>query len=207
MNKDNFKAASPGKRLLAHLIDGGAWTAILAGLWLWAASAGTIEQLMGALLWMLIILMIGFSLGAMIYTAGMTAVFGGTIGKLLTGIEIVDSAGKRISFWRAFFRNIIGYAVSGMALWLGFIWILVDKERRGWHDMMAETMVVEMGQRPTGRWLGKYRWLMGLAGLIGVIGVIGIMGVKIAGQVKQNLPFYQEIVEDIVANIKPSISE
>lgn len=198
MNKDNFKAASPGKRLLAHLIDGGVWTAILAGLWLWAASAGTIEQLMGALLWMLIILMIGFSLGAMIYTAGMTAVFGGTIGKLLTGIEIVDSAGKRISFWRAFFRNIIGYMVSGMALWLGFIWILVDKERRGWHDMMAETMVVE--KRKSGP-------LIGIIGLAVEMGIIGITGIKIAGQVKQNLPFYQEIVEDIVANIKPSISE
>lgn len=68
--------------------------------------------------------------------------FGGTLGNLLTGTEVVSPEGKRISFWRAFFRNHLGFAVSGMFLWLGFIWVFIDKEYRGWHDMMANTFVV-----------------------------------------------------------------
>lgn len=72
----------------------------------------------------------------------MISKFGGTIGKILTGLQIVNPEGNKISFWRAILRNYLGYTISGMLLWLGFIWVIVDKERQGWHDMIANTYVV-----------------------------------------------------------------
>jgi len=68
--------------------------------------------------------------------------FGGTIGNLLTGTKIVLLDQQNISFWRAFLRNHIGYIISSMFLWLGFIWIFIDKEKRAWHDMIADTYVI-----------------------------------------------------------------
>lgn len=68
--------------------------------------------------------------------------FGGTIGKILTGTRIVDSTGNNLTFWKAFLRNHVGYMISGLLFWIGFIWIFVDKERRSWHDMIAGSYVV-----------------------------------------------------------------
>jgi uncharacterized RDD family membrane protein YckC len=33
--------------------------------------------------------------------------------------------------------------VSSLVFYLGFIWILVDKRRRGWHDLIAGTVMVQ----------------------------------------------------------------
>ena len=33
--------------------------------------------------------------------------------------------------------------ISGAVLYLGFVWILVDRRRRGWHDLIAGTVMVQ----------------------------------------------------------------
>jgi uncharacterized BrkB/YihY/UPF0761 family membrane protein len=71
----------------------------------------------------------------------MVSSYGGTFGKLLTGTTIVDTEDNKLSFWKAYFRNHIGYMVSSMLIWLGFIWIFVSKENKAWHDMIAGTYV------------------------------------------------------------------
>jgi uncharacterized RDD family membrane protein YckC len=81
-----------------------------------------------------------------LFVSFMVSSFGGTLGKLLTGTRIVSSDGRKLKFWKAFFRNHIGYMVSGMLLGMGFIWILIDKERRGWHDQIANTYVVNVNK-------------------------------------------------------------
>ena len=69
--------------------------------------------------------------------------FGGTIGKILTGTKILDyKTEKLLSFKMAFFRNHIGYIVSGLIFWLGFIWIFKNEEKRAWHDYLANTKVI-----------------------------------------------------------------
>lgn len=75
----------------------------------------------------------------------LTSKVGGTIGKMAVNTKVVDSNGRLISFYKAIFRNYIGYTVSGTIAYLGFIWILVDKKnRRAWHDLIADTYVVSM---------------------------------------------------------------
>ena len=39
-------------------------------------------------------------------------------------------------------RETVGKLVSALILLLGFLWILWDKDRQGWHDKIAGTLVV-----------------------------------------------------------------
>ena len=53
-----------------------------------------------------------------------------------------DSDGGPISGGQAFLR-LLGYWVNGIAFYIGFIWVFVDDRRRGWHDLIAGTLVVK----------------------------------------------------------------
>lgn len=118
---------------------------------------------------------------------------GGSLGKLLAGLEIVDSQGKRISFWRAFFRNQIGYAVSASLFSLGFIWIAIDKERRGWHDLIADTYVIV-----------SHSWgvFLGLLSLIVFLFANIFAAQQLVRTFNQNRPFYESVVSGLVGDIK-----
>lgn len=66
----------------------------------------------------------------------------GTFGKRMLGIKVTDENGNRLTLGRSIARNltkIISYFLIG----LGFIWILFNKKRRGWHDMIAKTFVIK----------------------------------------------------------------
>lgn len=68
--------------------------------------------------------------------------WGATPGKMLFKIKVVDSkTGGKISLVQAILRY-LGYFVSTVFLLLGFFWVLFDKDKRGWHDMIAKTRVV-----------------------------------------------------------------
>ena len=40
-------------------------------------------------------------------------------------------------------REIIVKKASSSVLWLGYIWILIDKYNRGWHDKILDTYVID----------------------------------------------------------------
>ena len=46
------------------------------------------------------------------------------------------------------FLRWVGSLVSGIFLFLGFIWITVDSRKQGWHDKIAATLVVRVGNEP-----------------------------------------------------------
>jgi len=118
--------------------------------------------------------------------------FGGTLGKLLTGTKIVSSNGENVSFWRAFFRNHIGYMVSGVFLWLGFIWIFIDKERRTWHDQIADTFVVTTNK---------------IIALIGVLFLIIIIFIELSlfSDSINNFSDNGEVYSDIINTVNDSL--
>ena len=64
-----------------------------------------------------------------------------TPGKMALKLKIVEEGGKKLTWPKAIIR-FLGYIPSTIALFLGFIWIGFDKEKRGWHDMIAKTRVV-----------------------------------------------------------------
>ena len=53
-----------------------------------------------------------------------------------------DSDGGRISAGQALIR-LVGYWVNGIVLYIGFIWVFIDARRRGWHDLIAGTVVIK----------------------------------------------------------------
>ena len=67
---------------------------------------------------------------------------GQTPGKMIMGIKIVTTDGGSIGVGKAILR-LIGYAISGIVFFLGFLWIIWDKEKQGWHDKIAGTYVVK----------------------------------------------------------------
>jgi uncharacterized RDD family membrane protein YckC len=66
---------------------------------------------------------------------------GQTPGKTVIGLRVVTVDGSRVSIWRGILR-LIGYLISSIPLYAGFLWILVDDDRKGWHDKIAGTHVI-----------------------------------------------------------------
>jgi uncharacterized RDD family membrane protein YckC len=66
---------------------------------------------------------------------------GRTPGKMLLGLQVLSADGTSISYSIAFLRA-VGYLVSGALFNIGFIWAAFDKKKQGWHDKMADTVVI-----------------------------------------------------------------
>lgn len=68
--------------------------------------------------------------------------FFGTPGKLLLGCQVVDvRTGNPVGLSQALLRY-FAYLVSLVPLGLGFLWIIWDKRKQGFHDKIAKTVVV-----------------------------------------------------------------
>lgn len=134
--------AKPGYRLLANLIDLLIFSFLPLLLLFWISASTDLGMVLGRSSTVVVVVVLLYPILYTFLNSFLISFFGGTIGKILTGTKIVSPSGEKIGFWRAFFRNHIGYMVSGVFLWLGFIWVLVDKERRAWHDQIADTYVI-----------------------------------------------------------------
>ncbi len=77
------------------------------------------------------------------YYIVLTAAFGATLGKMALGMKVVDEGGQKAGVFKVLIRETIGRVVSGIILFLGFIWILFDGKRQGWHDKISGTFVVK----------------------------------------------------------------
>jgi uncharacterized RDD family membrane protein YckC len=138
-----------GPRLVAYIIDGlivGA--VVIAAVLVWTVFA----LLSGGLDAGGLNLGAGLGLGLMIlFITVLTLAYfpwfwsrtGATPGMKAMGLKVVrDADGGPISGGQAVLR-LVGYWISGAVFYLGYIWILVDKRRRGWHDLIAGTVVVK----------------------------------------------------------------
>jgi uncharacterized RDD family membrane protein YckC len=66
---------------------------------------------------------------------------GQTIGKRLLGLRVVGAEQSPITYRQALLRY-FALIVAFMPLAVGVLWILVNREKRGWHDLIAHTWVV-----------------------------------------------------------------
>jgi len=81
-----------------------------------------------------------------LYYIGLWALTGATIGKWTLGLRVVRADGYPPTIGRSIIR-FIGYGLSAIVFFLGFIWALFDDEHRAWHDELAGTWVVYDFQR------------------------------------------------------------
>jgi len=75
------------------------------------------------------------------YHVFFTTLTGQTIGKALMGLRVVAVNGKRISLFRAIVR-FFAFLSCVATLFLGLLWVFVDNERQGLHDIIARTYVI-----------------------------------------------------------------
>jgi len=66
---------------------------------------------------------------------------GQTPGKKLLGLKVIDISGGKMTLGISFLRW-VGYIISKLFLFLGFIWIAFDRRKQGWHDKIAGTCVI-----------------------------------------------------------------
>jgi len=84
-----------------------------------------------------------FSLVAIAYFSGMWAWKGTTVGGIVLNLQEVRQDGRPLSFLTAFVRSLAAL-FSAFVLFLGFFWIGWDRDKQGWHDKIAGTVVVRL---------------------------------------------------------------
>lgn len=135
-----------GSRLVAYLLDGVILTVVLFVLGfvatLPAAASGSGGANAISSIAVVIVLVLTFAYFPFFWMRS-----GQTPGMRPFNLYVVrDRDGGSVSGGQAILR-LIGMWVAALPLYLGFIWIFIDSRRRGWHDLIAGTVVVE--RRPS----------------------------------------------------------
>ena len=126
-----------GRRLAAALVDGIIIVVIDVILQLAAGRVGSL---------------LGFAVGLAYFSYLEGSTSGQTVGKRALGIRVIDfRTGGSIGYGRALVRY-IGRIVSSLPCFLGYFWMLWDKERQCWHDKFATDVVVPVSSYPVARW-------------------------------------------------------
>ena len=147
-----IKFAPHGSRFLAYILDALIVTAVLIVLGIAlsillvgvAATGGRGNPatvgvgVLGGFAFIIVLLVVTFG-----YFPYFWAKSGQTPGMRPFNLYIVrDSDGGKISGAQAFVR-LLGMWVSAAVVYLGYVWIFIDARRRGWHDLIAGTVVIE----------------------------------------------------------------
>ena len=123
------RLASPAKRLGAFVVD------LMVPLVALGLGFSVVGLTRGAL--------VGFGLfAAYIVWALLLFAHGMTPGKRLLGMRVLRDDGRHAGFMTMLIREWVGKWISGLILSLGFLWILFDRDRQGWHDKLMSTYVV-----------------------------------------------------------------
>ncbi|PKB71439.1 MAG: hypothetical protein BZY87_05460 [SAR202 cluster bacterium Io17-Chloro-G6] len=69
--------------------------------------------------------------------------FGQTPGKMMLGLQVVDAAGHRPTLKQIILREVLGKMIVFLTMFVGFLWVLWDPKKRGWHDYIGGTYVVK----------------------------------------------------------------
>lgn len=144
------KFASHGTRLVAYIIDSLivalAYIVIFVVATFFAVAASRAADVsrpspaVAALFGVLVLVTIVVALA---YFPFFWARSGQTPGMRPFGLYVVrDSDGGRISAGQAVLR-LIGLMIGAIPIYLGYIWIFIDSRRRGWHDLIAGTVMIE----------------------------------------------------------------
>lgn len=65
-----------------------------------------------------------------------------TPGKMAISAKIVDAKTGEKPTLQQFIVRYIGYFLASIPLGLGILWVAWDKRKQGWHDKLANTVVI-----------------------------------------------------------------
>jgi uncharacterized RDD family membrane protein YckC len=125
-----YELGDTGARLVAIIIDG-----FVIGLIFGLLSIGAQDSFLGSI--------VSFIVGLGYNWYFWTKQNGQTPGKRLMNLRVIDAkTGGSLNDTQAAIRY-VGYYINSMAAMIGWLWAFFDKDRRGWHDMIAGTLVVK----------------------------------------------------------------
>jgi len=129
--------AGPGERLVGYIVD----TIIISvAVLILFIIAGVLVATLPILS---IVPFLAIPIISLVYFPYFWAKSGQTPGQKMMGIKVVrDADGGPVTMGSAILR-LLGYWVSGLVFYIGYIWIFIDKRKRGWFDLIAGTVVVK----------------------------------------------------------------
>ncbi|MGH2399648.1 MAG: RDD family protein [bacterium] len=81
----------------------------------------------------------------LVYWVGFWAWRGQTVGMMPFNMRVVNAeTGEKIDVVRGLLRY-VGLIISFVVIFLGVIWVAFDARKQGWHDKIANTLVVRTG--------------------------------------------------------------
>lgn len=141
-------------RLVARIIDGAILAlplGIVFGIIVFIAggiAASTTDQnaqtaagvgLLGA--WLIVVLLA--TVGTIVYYIYFWGTSGSTLGMRVFKLRVVDAdTGGPIGMGRAIVRYLMSI-VNTMACYIGWIWVAFDPRKQGWHDKVANSVVIQ----------------------------------------------------------------
>ncbi len=69
-------------------------------------------------------------------------IWGQTLGKKIIGIRLISVGAESLTLWRLLLREIFGRCFCLISLFIGYFRILINKDRRGLHDLLAGSAVI-----------------------------------------------------------------
>jgi uncharacterized RDD family membrane protein YckC len=66
---------------------------------------------------------------------------------MIAQIKVIRVDASGVSLGNSIIR-FLGLIISTLPLGLGFFWIACDRRKQGWHDKMADTVVVKLPKPP-----------------------------------------------------------
>lgn len=121
---------------------------------------------------------------------------GSTPGMSVLGLRVVrDADGGPITWGKALLRY-VGIIISTVILFIGLIWVAFDRRKRGWHDLLAGTVVIRKPDVPvTG---GRKALMIGAIGcgcLLPILAILGIVGLIFMGPIVQDI--FGDMADDL----------
>jgi uncharacterized RDD family membrane protein YckC len=77
------------------------------------------------------------------YNVAMISLSGQTFGKKLMRIKVVGEDGSKLTTSQVVVRETIGRFLSTVFFEVGYFWMIFDKNRQTWHDMLAKSIVIK----------------------------------------------------------------
>jgi uncharacterized RDD family membrane protein YckC len=83
---------------------------------------------------------------SIVYWLGFWVWRGQTPGKMAVGVKVIRTDSSPVK-WQCAICRCLGYVVSAITLFIGFIWVAFDGRKQGIHDKIADTYVVKLPVR------------------------------------------------------------
>ncbi len=121
-------------------------TFLISSLAIFAKISGIIDYPFFRKGWVALFIILFYICLGPIYSIIMHGRYGQTLGKMAFGTKVVKDNGEPITYFTAFIRQ-LGYLVNMITV-IGWFWILFDAKNRGFHDLIAKTILIKCEEKP-----------------------------------------------------------